>query len=319
MSDQHLRFNPQTLHYEVVKKAHSRWRDVIYVLIVGTAFGVVFSLVGANLIKSKDVIKKEHDLDVYRDSYESMEKQYQENVSLLQKLEMQDRKLFKEVFETEPVDTTFYSRQLVLDAGQSGTKQDVNTLMEKAALSFIHIEKLGARESDHLKFMQYLVQNNADFIHSLPIRVPLRKGIYTLVSGFGERIHPIFKTSQQHNGIDFAARAGSEVLAAGDGIVQSPPGKLEGYGNVVYIYHGNGYYTLYAQLLESKVKPGQKVKAGDVIGFVGATGITIGPHLHYEIRRDGKPIDPVKYLLNVPAKEHIEMIKVASQYNQCLS
>jgi len=319
MSDQHLRFNPHTMHYEVVKKAHSRWRNVIYVMLVGIAFGLLFIVLGVTFIKSKDVRKKEHDLAVHKETYENAEKQYQQNIELLRNLELQDRQLFREIFETDPPDTALLSNELLQDAQNTLQSQDVTGVLSVVKAMYSKIENISYKEGIRLDFATYFITNNSDYIHSLPIRLPLKDESYTLVSGFGKRIHPIFKTPRQHNGIDFAARAGSEVLAAGDGIVQSAPGNLAGYGNVVFIYHGNGYYSLYAQLLESRVKTGQKVRAGDVVGFVGSTGISIGPHLHYEIWKNGKPVDPIRFLMTVSPKKYLEMKKVASQYNQCLS
>lgn len=319
MSDQHLRFNPHTMHYEVVYKKHSRWRNVLYVLLVGIAFGLLFILLGTTFIKSKEVRKKEHDLAVFKETYEKAEQQYQQNIELLRNLEMQDRRLFREVFETDPPDTTLLSNQLLQEVQENSQSTEFSGMLTIVKTRYSKIENISYKDAIRIDFAGYFLKHNADFVQSLPIRVPLQSGSYTLVSGFGKRIHPIFKTARQHNGLDLAARAGSEVLASGDGIVQEIPKNLAGYGNVVYIYHGHGYYSLYAQLLESKVKPGQKVSAGDVIGFVGSTGISIGPHLHYEIWKNGKPVDPIRYLLTVSPKDYLEMFKVASQYNQCLS
>jgi len=319
MSDQHLRFNPHTMHYEVVYKKHSRWRNVLYVLLVGIAFGLLFILLGTTFIKSKEVRKKEHDLAVFKETYEKAEQQYQQNIELLRNLEMQDRRLFREVFETDPPDTTLLSNQLLQEVQENSQSTEFSGMLSIVKTRYSKIENISYKDAIRIDFAGYFLKHNADFVQSLPIRVPLQSGSYTLVSGFGKRIHPIFKTARQHNGLDLAARAGSEVLASGDGIVQEIPKNLAGYGNVVYIYHGHGYYSLYAQLLESKVKPGQKVSAGDVIGFVGSTGISIGPHLHYEIWKNGKPVDPIRYLLTVSPKDYLEMFKVASQYNQCLS
>ncbi|OFY07592.1 MAG: hypothetical protein A2W93_10820 [Bacteroidetes bacterium GWF2_43_63] len=319
MSDQHLRFNPQTMHYEVVYKKHSRWRNVLYVLLVGIAFGLLFILLGTTFIKSKDVRKKEHDLAVFKETYEKAELQYQQNIELLRNLELQDRHLFREIFETDPPDTTLLSNQLLEESQNNSHSAEFSGMLSLVKARYSKIENIAYKDAIRIDFAGYFLKNNADYIHSLPIRVPLKEGSYSLVSGFGKRIHPIFKTARQHNGLDLAARAGTEVLASGDGVVQEVPKNLAGYGTMVYIYHGHGYYSLYAQLLESKVDPGSKVSAGDVIGFVGSTGISIGPHLHYEIWKDGKPVDPIRYLLTVDPKEYLEMFKVASQYNQCLS
>jgi len=319
MSDKHLRFNTKTMQYEEVHKRHSRWHNVLYIVLVGVAFGLLFIFIGTTIFKSKAVRKKEHDLAMYKEAYEKASLQYQQEVELIKKLELKDREIFKEIFETDPTDTNLLSNRIIHDEKYDLPGADISDMLSLLNSRFDKIEETSYKDFKRIKFASYLIQHNNDFIQALPIRLPLREGSYTLVSGFGKRIHPIFKTQRQHNGLDFAARAGTEVLAAGNGTVLEIPQNLAGYGTVVFISHGYGYYSLYAQLLDSKVSPGQKVKAGDIIGFVGSTGISIGPHLHYEIWKDKKPIDPIRFLFTISPKEYIEMFKVASQFNQCLS
>lgn len=319
MPDSKLRFNPQTMQYEAVTKKNSRLRNIVYVLLSGIAFGLLFIIIGMSFIKSSDLRKKEHDLEVYKETYSELEQQYQQNVEMLRKLEMQDRRLFREIFETDPPDTTLLSNELLLNNNSLNGSEDVNNAFTVVKTVYSKLENLAWKEEVRLGFARYFIHRNQRYISSLPIRMPLREESYTLVSGFGKRIHPIFKTPRQHNGIDFASRAGTEVLAAGDGLVQVAPKTLAGYGNVVYIRHRDGLYSLYAQLLEAKVQPGDQVKAGQVIGFVGSTGISIGPHLHYEIWKDGIPVDPIQYILTVEPRKYMLMMRIAAQYNQCLS
>ena len=226
MSDQHLRFNPHTMHYEVVYKKHSRWRNVLYVMLVGIAFGLLFILLGTTFIKSKEVRKKEHDLAVFKETYEKAEQQYQQNIELLRNLEMQDRRLFREVFETDPPDTTLLSNQLLQEVQENSQSTEFSGMLSIVKTRYSKIENISYKDAIRIDFAGYFLKHNADFVQSLPIRVPLQSGSYTLVSGFGKRIHPIFKTARQHNGLDLAARAGSEVLASGDGIVQEIPKNL---------------------------------------------------------------------------------------------
>ncbi|PKP02166.1 MAG: hypothetical protein CVU11_12740 [Bacteroidetes bacterium HGW-Bacteroidetes-6] len=319
MSDENLRFNPHTMQYEAVKKKRSRLRGILVIVLSGIAFGMLFILIGTSFIKSKDVRKKEHDLQVYKETFEEIEKQYQQNVEMLQQLELQDRRLFREIFDADPPDTVLMSSQLLQDVQNTINDEDASGVVSVVKAVYSKLSNLAYVEKVRLDFASYFITQNTSFIKSMPIRVPLPNGSYTLVSGFGKRIHPIFKTARQHNGLDFAARAGTEVLAAGDGIVQQAPKNLAGYGNIVFISHGNGIYTLYAQLLEARVQPGEKVLAGEVIGYVGSTGISIGPHLHYEVWKNMAPVDPMRYLLTLKPLEYMKMKRIASQYNQCLS
>lgn len=319
MSNQQLRFNPKTMHYEVVQKKHSLWRNLLYVLFVGIAFGFLFVLIGIYFFKSSDVKKKEYDLKVYEKTYKENEEKYRKNIALLRELEMYDHEIFKDIFEANVVDSTLLSDKLITEA--DAMKKDINftdflpTLTEK----YKNIAKAAKMGIVRLKYANFFIKHNSGLLKTLPIRIPLKEGTYSLVSGFGKRIHPIFKTTRQHNGLDFVARAGTDVFATADGIVQKAPGNFTGYGTIVFINHNNGYCSIYAQLLEQKVGVGQSVKAGDVIGSVGSTGISIGTHLHYEIWKNGKPVDPMKFILTVPPIKYVEMLKIASQYNQCLS
>ena len=130
---------------------------------------------------------------------------------------------------------------------------------------------------------------------SLPVIKPVAdKYLNRVASGFGTRFHPILKVNKVHNGLDFAASVGTPIYATGDGKVKMA-GFNSGYGNVVVIKHGNGYETLYAHMSRIKTSNGKRVKRGDVIGYVGSTGLSTGPHLHYEIHKEGKPVNPVMY------------------------
>lgn len=307
------------MRYEPVKGKTRMWKNILYVVLSGVAFGMVFILILMNFIKSPEERKKEHDLLVYKETYSKLQKQFSKNMKAIRELEKQDKELFQEIFETKSIDTNYMSDVIIDELSEKGKNIDLALMMEKAAGRMKNIEIMAANEALLIDFARYFTAKNSDYLKKLPIYIPLKKGTYTLVSGFGDRIHPIFKTTRHHNGIDFAARAGTSVIAAGDGIVEKPIGNFTGYGTVVVINHGNGVKSIYAQLLDTEVSPGQHVKAGDEIGFVGSTGISIGPHLHFEIWVNGEPRDPMKFLISVPADVYLDLLKSASQFNQCLS
>ena len=319
MKEENLRFNPDTMRYEPIKNKKRFWRNLLYLMLSGIAFGLLFILILMNFIKSPEERKKEHDLQIYKETYSNLENQFKENLKAIKELEKEDKELFQEIFETRSIDSNYMSDAIIDEISGKDENADLSKIMDKAAGRMKNIEIMAANENLLITFARYFVSRNNDYMKNLPIQIPLKKGTYTLVSGFGERIHPIFKTSRQHNGIDFAARAGTPVIASGDGIVEKPIGNFTGYGTVIVINHGNGVKSIYAQLLDTKVQPGQKVKAGQEIGFVGSTGISIGPHLHFEIWVNGEAKDPMEFLIAVPAYEYIELKKIASQYNQCLS
>ena len=153
---------------------------------------------------------------------------------------------------------------------------------------------------------------------SIPAIQPVaNKDLKRMTSGYGYRIHPIYKTRKMHYGMDFSAKTGTEIYATGDGVVSKVRRSKRGYGNYVKINHGFGYETLYAHMSKYIVKKGQKVKSGEVIGYVGNTGISTAPHLHYEVRKDKRKINPVNFYYNdLTPEEYEKMLEISSQYNQ---
>ena len=155
-----------------------------------------------------------------------------------------------------------------------------------------------ALQSKSLDTIQNLARNQEKMLASLPSIKPvsedkLQKSIGTL-SGFGYRIHPVYKFKKFHSGLDFPARVGTSIQAAGDGVVVEV-GWHQGYGNCVKISHGFGYETLYAHMNKTTVRQGEHVKKGNKIGEVGDTGLSTAPHLHYEVHYKGNPINPIKF------------------------
>ena len=128
-----------------------------------------------------------------------------------------------------------------------------------------------------------------------PSRLPLADG-YKVTSGFGKRLHPIQKVAKMHKGVDFKAALGTPVYATSDGTILTAKNDATGYGNHVIIQHDEVFQSLYGQMSEIKVEIGQVVKKGDLIGLVGSSGASTGPHLHYEVRKNGEPVDPSPYL-----------------------
>jgi murein DD-endopeptidase MepM/ murein hydrolase activator NlpD len=155
----------------------------------------------------------------------------------------------------------------------------------------------------------------------IPAIQPVRnKELTKLASGFGMRIHPIYKVKRMHTGVDFASPRGTPIYATGDGVVQVVTSNLGGYGKEIEIDHGYGYVTKYAHLDGFNVKVGQKIKRGELIGYVGNTGSSTAPHLHYEVIYNGKKVDPVHYFYNdLSPGEYEKILELAGVENQSLS
>lgn len=159
-------------------------------------------------------------------------------------------------------------------------------------------------------------------MRAMPIIMPIDKRRSSIRSGFGWRIDPFTRAYRFHQGIDLVGRIGTPIYATADGLVINPysNSSMSGYGKVVVIDHGFGYRTLYAHLSKIAVKPGERVERGQIIGYLGSTGRSKGPHLHYEIHYRGKPVNPINYLyFDLSVDEYQEIIKEAEKHKEALS
>ena len=165
-----------------------------------------------------------------------------------------------------------------------------------------------------------LVMRKKEMLASIPAVQPIpNEDLTQTAGGFGMRIHPIHKIPKFHAGMDFTAKTGTPIYATGDGRVTFADYATNGYGTHVVVDHGFDYQTLYAHLSELKVRSGQKVKRGDVIGLVGTTGLSAGPHLHYEVHKNGEPVDPANYYFNdLTPEEYARMLELSRNAGQSL-
>lgn len=175
-------------------------------------------------------------------------------------------------------------------------------------------------QSKSLDEIAKLAKDKEKLLAAIPAIQPIKnEDLRQMASGFGYRSDPFTKIRKFHAGMDFTAKTGTPVYATGDGIVARADNTASGYGNHIVIKHGFGYETLYAHLSRYKAKRGQKVKRGDIIGYVGSTGRSEAPHLHYEVHKNGEVINPINfYYGNISAKEFVLISKLANQENQSL-
>jgi murein DD-endopeptidase MepM/ murein hydrolase activator NlpD len=177
-----------------------------------------------------------------------------------------------------------------------------------------------AIQSKSLDLILDLAKAKNKLLAAIPAIQPVRnENLKRLASGFGYRTDPFTKARKMHEGMDFSANTGTPIYATGDGVIAKADNTVSGYGNHIVIKHGYGYETLYGHLSKYKVKAGQHVKRGDIIGLVGSTGRSEGPHLHYEVHKDGKVVNPLNfYYGNISAIEYVAISKLANQENQSL-
>jgi murein DD-endopeptidase MepM/ murein hydrolase activator NlpD len=200
-------------------------------------------------------------------------------------------------------------------AGYDNSQLVINTTKRVDVLT-----KELAIQSKSLDIILDLAKAKNKLLAAIPAIQPVRnENLKRLASGFGYRTDPFTKARKMHKGMDFSANIGTPIYATGDGVIAKADNTASGYGNHIVINHGYGYETLYGHLSKYKVRAGQHVKRGDIIGYVGSTGRSEGPHLHYEVHKDGNVVNPLNfYYGNISAIEYVAISKLANQENQSL-
>ena len=240
---------------------------------------------------------------------------------VLDEIQERDDNIYRVIFEADPIPTSIRKQ------GFGG----VNRYKKLLGLSNSELMINTSKKIDQLTKQLYLqsksfdevidlAKNKSNMLASIPAIQPVaNKDLKRMASGYGYRIHPIYKTRKMHYGMDFSAKTGTEIYATGDGVISKVKKSKRGYGNYVKINHGFGYETLYAHMSKYIVKKGQRVKRGEVIGYVGNSGISTAPHLHYEVRKDNKKINPMNFYYNdLSPEEYEKMLEISLQSNQSL-
>jgi murein DD-endopeptidase MepM/ murein hydrolase activator NlpD len=230
-----------------------------------------------------------------------------------------DNNIYRVIFEAEPISED------IREAGVGGVNRYIGLEGYKFSELVINTRKTIDNISQKLYIQSKsfdeiveLAKQKEELLQSIPAIQPITNEDLTRVaSGFGYRIHPIHKIRKMHTGMDFTAPTGTQIYATGDGVIESVKKSKRGYGNHIVIKHQFGYKTRYAHMSRFNVKKGQKVKRGDVIGFVGNTGSSTGPHLHYEVEKDDRKVNPYNYYFNdLTPEEFDRMIELSSSANQ---
>jgi len=238
---------------------------------------------------------------------------------VLAELQEKDDDIYRVIFEAEPIPSS------VRAAGFGGVNRyrdlerlENSDIVVNTTKRLDELTKQLVVQSRSFDEVIALAKNKEALLASIPAIQPVSNEKLTRVaSGFNYRIHPIYKVRHFHTGIDFSAPRGTEIYATGDGVIESVTMKKGGYGYHVVINHGYDYKTLYAHMSRFKVKVGEKVKRGDVIGYVGSTGTSTAPHLHYEVIKNGEKINPMNFFFNdLTPEEYEKVLELSSQSNQ---
>ncbi len=294
-------FNTQTLSYE---KAVVTWGTRLLRLFGFLCASIVFSLAFSSLAymfidSPKEKILK-NELSAMKDRYSILNSESQRMSEVLDELHYRDGNVYRVLFESDPIpDEVWQAGAGGVNKYRSLEKYDNGELMKNISVRMDKLRRQMAIQSKSYDQIAELIQNREGMLSSMPSIQPItNKELTRLASGYGMRIDPVYKVPKFHEGMDFTAPIGSEVYVTGDGIIETVEYSYSGYGNQIVVNHGYGYRTRYAHLSKFKVKRGQKVKRGDIIGLVGSTGKSTGPHLHYEVIKGSSTVNPVYYYFN---------------------
>lgn len=259
------------------------------------------------------------DLSNMQERYHLLQDQIEAMSNDIAELETRDNNIYRSIFEAAPLpDSVRIGRAYSSVDWDQYKFRNTEELMGELQKELISLHHRIITQKNSYDTLFRLVQSKEKMLSSIPAIQPIsNKMLDHIASGFGYRIDPIYKTPKMHTGLDFAAAIGTPIYATADGTIEDASFDDGGYGNHVIINHGYGYETLYGHMVKVKVHRGEKVKRGQVIGWVGSTGKSTGPHCHYEVIRNKQKINPVHYFFNdLSAADYERLIKIAAANNQ---
>ena len=317
-------FDTESLAYRKIKPKLSKKLGYIGLFLLSSGlFGFLCFVVLLNssyLETPKDRLQA-REIETMKLRYAILNKKIDQVEEVLADVEERDNNIYRAYFNTSPIPTE--QRK----AGFGGVNRykelegfDNSELVINTSKRVDVISKELAIQSKSLDEILKLAKEKNKLLAAIPAIQPVKnEQMKRVASGFGYRSDPFTKVRKMHEGMDFTAKTGTPIFATGDGVVKNADNSKSGYGNHIEISHGYGYLTLYAHLSKYKVKRGQRVKRGDIIGYVGSTGRSEAPHLHYEVHKDGKVVNPLNfYYGNISAAEYNVISKLANQENQSL-
>ena len=317
-------YDQETLSYRPITVTNkNRISNIILFVLAAIFFGVtsLLILLNSDVLNTPAEIAQKRTLKNYELQFDILNKKLSQLEAVVSNIEDRDNNLYRVYFEASSIP------EEQRKAGFGGVNRyknlegyDNSDLIINTVKRLDILTKQTVVQSRSLDEIERLAKNKAALIEAIPTIQPVKnKDLARLASGFGYRIDPFTKVRKKHYGMDFTAKRGTPIYATGNGVIKRADNRSSGYGKHIRIDHGFGYVSLYAHLSKYNVRRGQKVKRGYVIGYVGSTGRSVGPHLHYEIIKDNKKINPLNfYYGNLSPKEFEALLTQAKQENQSM-
>jgi murein DD-endopeptidase MepM/ murein hydrolase activator NlpD len=317
-------YDSENLAYRKIKtKKRTKFAYVALFLVASGLFGFLCFVVLLNtpfFETPKDRLLT-REIENFKLQYKILNRKMDQIDEVLENIEDRDNNIYRTYFNTSGIPDEQrkagfggVNRYATLE-GYNNSDLVINTSKRVDVIS-----KQLAIQSKSLDEILKLAKEKNKLLSAIPAIQPVRnENLKQIASGFGYRSDPFTKVRKFHQGMDFSARTGTPIFATGDGVVARADNTASGYGNHIVIRHGFGYETLYGHLSKFNCRAGQSVKRGDIIGYVGSTGRSEAPHLHYEVHKGGEVVNPINfYYGNISAEEYAVMTKLANQENQSL-
>jgi murein DD-endopeptidase MepM/ murein hydrolase activator NlpD len=314
------KFNPSTLNFEKISYGIRDYTvSALRYLFAGLVIGAIGVVLYASFFKDPETARLSREVKFLKGQIADLNEQIDTLELFVGDLQEKDDNVYRSIFGAEP-----YPEHL-RRGGVGGSDRYKNLKGYDNSSDIIETQKKINRlqralvsQSKSFEEVYELAKSKDTMLKCIPAIQPVsNKELKRLASGFGMRIHPIYKIAKMHTGLDFTADIGTEIYATGDGVIESIESKFSGYGQHVIINHGFGYESLYAHMSRVAVRPGQKVRRGQIIGYVGNTGTSTGPHLHYEVIKNGEKVDPSFYFYSdITPEQYEDMLKRSANAKQ---
>jgi len=313
-------YNTHTLRYEKLETPlRVKLLRVFGFIAAALVTAAIISLLAFRFIGSPNEKLLRAENERMKDRYRELGKEIKKIEQQMKELEDRDNEVYRSIFEATPIPDSARLKDLEKEqqiAKVEGMEQ--NDLINSIVTTLNNMQSRIHAQKASYKDLGGMVKDKEKLLAATPAIQPVSNAdLKRIASGFGYRIDPVYKTVKLHPGLDFAAPAGTPIYATADGAVEFAGNRGDGYGNNVIINHGYGYKTLFGHMFRIKARSGQRVKRGEVIGWVGSTGKSTGPHCHYEVIKNGNKIDPIYFFYNDLTPEQFDrLLKLAAASNQ---
>lgn len=315
-------FNTHTLRFEKIEVPIRVRLLQLFGFIAGSIVtGIVIVVIIFQYIDSpKEKILRQQNA-AYKENYDVLQERVKQLELQMNELEGRDNEVYRSIFEADPIPDSARVKEMEAKKEVSLIQTLTNSdLIKNMSAQLNNLSLRLAFQSKSFVEITTMVKNKEKLLKAIPAIQPVsNKNLNRVGGSFGYRIDPIYKDIRFHSGLDFTAPVGTPIYATADGVVQIAGFSADGYGLKVVINHGFGYQTLYGHMVKAKVRAGQNIKRGEVIGYIGSTGKSTGPHCHYEVIKRNTKVDPVYYFYNdlTPA-QFDRLLKAAAANKQTL-